>query len=64
MTAVRDVSEGEPIRRRSGIVILWPNEGETAWEIGRRYALPVDGVTGAGEKKRRIEAGKPIVLKL
>ena len=64
VTAVRDVSEGEPIRRHSGIVILWPNEGETAWEIGRRYALPVDGVTGAGEKKRRIEAGKPIVLKL
>ncbi|MGN0802245.1 MAG: DUF3794 domain-containing protein [Candidatus Faecivicinus sp.] len=63
-TIVRDVTEGEPIRRRSGIVILWPNEGETAWDIGRRYALSVDRVTGEGEKKRRIEAGKPIVLKL
>lgn len=64
MTAVQDVAEGNEIQRRSGIVILWPQEGENAWEIGKRYALPVAQVGGEGEKKRRIEAGKPIVLKI
>lgn len=64
ITVVRDVESGEMIQRRSGIVILWPEKGETAWEIGKRYALPVNSVAGADEKKRRIEAGKPIVLKV
>ena len=64
VTVVQDVKEGNAIQRRSGIVILWPDAGESAWEIGKRYALPVAQVTGEGEKKRRIEAGKPIVLKM
>jgi len=64
ITVVQDVTEGEPIRQRPGIVILWPNEGETAWEIGKRYALPVARVAGESEKKRRIEVGKPLVLKI
>lgn len=64
VTVVQDVSEGETIQRRSGIVILWPDEGESAWEIGKRYALPVAQIVGEGEKKRRIEAGKPIILKM
>lgn len=63
-TVVQDAASGQPIQRRSGIVILWPGEGETAWEIGKRYALSVAGIVGDGEAKRRIEPGKPIVLKL
>lgn len=63
-TVVQDIAEGAPIQRRSGIVILWPNEGETGWEIGKRYAMPVDSVVGEGDRKRKIEAGKPIVLKM
>lgn len=63
-TVVEDVAEGAPIQRRSGIVILWPNEGESGWEIGKRYALPVERVVGEGDAKRRIDAGKPLVLKL
>lgn len=64
VTLVQDVEEGEPMQRRSGIVILWPEEGETAWDIGKRYALPVSQVSGENDKKRRIEAGKPVVLKI
>lgn len=64
LTVVEEVEEGNPIQRRSGIVILWPNDGESAWDIGRRYALPVESVVGSGEKKRKVEAGKPIVLKI
>ena len=61
---VQDVTEGDPIGKRPGIVILWPAENESAWDIGKRYALPVEGVTGEGDKKRRIEPGKPVVLRL
>lgn len=64
VTVVQDVTEGEPIVKRPGIVILWPDSDENAWEIGKRYALPVERVTGEGEAKRKIEPGKPLVLKL
>ena len=63
-TVVQDAAEGEPVAKRPGIVILWPAEGENAWDIGKRYAIPVGSVTGEGEKKRRIEPGKPVVLRL
>ena len=54
---VEEVEEGEPIQRRSGIVIRWPDAGETAWDIGKRYAVPLEGV---GE----IEPGRPVVVKV
>lgn len=63
-TAVQEITEGEPMARRPGIVVVWPSEGESAWEIGKKYALPAEAVAGTGEKKRRIEPGKPIVLKM
>ena len=61
-TVVRSVEEGEPLRRRAGIVLLWPEEGETAWEIGKRYAMAVDDVTGGGA--RALQPGQPVLLKL
>ena len=64
VTVVQRVSEGEPVVKKPGIVLLWPEEGETAWDIGRRYALPVETVAGTEENPRKIEAGKPIMLKL
>lgn len=54
---VEEVEEDEPLVRRSGIVIRWPDADETAWDIAKRYAVPVDSV---GE----IEAGRPVVVKV
>ena len=54
---VGEIAEGEPVQRRAGIVIRWPEAGETAWDIGKRYGVPADCVGEA-------EAGKPVVLKV
>ena len=54
---VSEIGEGEPLQRRPGIVIRWPEAGETAWDIGKRYAVPAESV---GE----VEAGKPVVVKV
>ena len=54
---VEEVEEDAPVPRRPGIVVRWPDADETAWDIGKRYAVPVDAV---GE----IEAGKPVVVKI
>ena len=54
---VTDVTESGPLVRQSGIVIVWPEAGEDAWSIARRYAIPS---TQAAEA----QAGKALVLKL
>ena len=57
LDVVEEIEAGEPIQRRPGIVIRWPEPGETAWDIGKRYAISVEGV---GE----IEPGRPVVIKV
>ena len=54
---VTGVSEGAPIRRSPGIVIVWPGEGEDGWSLGRRYAIPAAQATEAS-------VGRPLVLKV
>ena len=54
---VSEVEEGAPIVRQPGIVIVWPAEGDTAWTLGRRYAIPAARAEG-------IAPGKPLVLKV
>lgn len=58
MEAVLEVEEGEAVEKRPGIVILWPEEGQTAWDICKHYSLPSEAVEG------KIEPGKPVVLKI
>jgi len=54
---VEEIEEEAPILRRPGIVVRWPEAGETAWDIGKRYAVPTEAV-GA------IEPGKPVIVKV
>lgn len=49
--------EDEPLRRRPGIVIRWPEAGESQWDIGKRYAVPVEQVALP-------EPGKPVVVRV
>lgn len=55
VSLVTGVEQGEPIERRPGIVIVWPDPGENAWSIGRRYAIPA-------AQAEAVTAGKPLVL--
>ena len=57
VSLVTDVTEGAPLERRPGIVIVWPEPGEDAWTIARRYAIPAAQTAG-------VTAGKAMVLKV
>ena len=59
VSVVEEVEEDDdaPIRRRPGIVVAWPDAGETAWDIGKRYAVPVGQI-------EKVEAGEPVVVKV
>lgn len=54
---VTDVQSGAPLQRQPGIVIVWPEAGEDAWSIGRKYAIPSEQAQEAAE-------GKALVLKV
>jgi hypothetical protein len=49
-----EMEEAEP--ERSGILIIWPQPGDTAWSIGEKHRV-AQSVIGA------VEPGKPIVLR-
>lgn len=56
-----DVREGDAIERRTGFVIFWPEAGDDAWMIGRRYHVGEESVKRSAENGE-VEAGKPIVI--
>ena len=56
VSMVTGIETGEPLKRRPGIVIVWPEVGEDAWAIGRRYAIPAEQAADAAP-------GKALVLK-
>lgn len=57
---IADVEEGEALQRRAGYVIYWPEKGEDAWKVAKRYAVPEDTLPVEGA----IEADKPLVLRI
>jgi hypothetical protein len=50
-----EAAEGEP--GKSGILVVWPQEGDTAWSIGERHRV-------AQSRVGAVEPGKPIVLRV
>jgi len=60
---VKNIEEGKPQRRRPGYVILWPEENEDTWQIGKRYAIPEAQVLACADGGC-ISEGKPLVLKI
>ena len=60
---VSDLQEGEVRQRKSGYIICWPEEGETAWSIGRRYGIAAD-VVSESTAEQKIVPGQPLVLRV
>ena len=63
VTVVRDLKEGEDAPRRPGSVICWPEAGDDAWSIGRRYGISEESVEeSAPEGGMRM--GQPMILRI
>jgi hypothetical protein len=57
MTIVEGVEAAEGEAGAGGILIVWPQAGDTAWSIGRRHRV-------AQARVGAVEPGKPIVLRV
>ncbi len=60
---VTGVEEGESVPRRPGYIICWPEPGEDAWSIGRRYGVPEEAVL-EGAPEGKVVSGHPLVLRV
>ena len=54
---VESIEEGEEIVKKPGVVIFWPEQGEDAWSVGKRYGVMTEAVS-------EIKPGKPVILKM
>jgi hypothetical protein len=61
--ALVDAEASEPPRRRGGITLVWPEEGASAWSIGKKYRLPVEKIVAANGGKEQIVSGKALALR-
>jgi hypothetical protein len=57
MAVVDSLEEVELEPGRSGILIVWPQAGDTAWTLGERHRV-------AQARIGAVEAGKPVVLRV
>ncbi len=60
---VSAIESGACAPRRPGYVIAWPDAGDDAWSIGKRYGIPADRVE-SGTPDGEIAAGKPVILRI
>ena len=60
---VRDLKETEAAPRKPGYVICWPEAGEDAWAIGRRYGVCEESVV-QGAPEGKILPGQPLILRI
>ena len=63
LTLVAAVEEGERVPRRPGYIVCWPESGEDAWDIGRRYGVPESAVL-EGVAEGKLRSGQPLVLRI
>lgn len=59
---VTELTQGARIERRSGYILYWPERGESKWDVGKRYAVPMKNV--GEEDEMQLEAGRPLVLRI
>ena len=52
-----DVEAGAEIRKKPGYVIFWPEGGEDAWTVGKRYGVET---TAVGP----VKPGEPVIVKI
>ena len=57
-----EVEPGAEQLRKPGYVICWPEEGEDAWSIGKRYGVSAAAVAEGSNGK--INCGTPLVLRI
>ena len=60
---VTGMEAGESTPRRPGYIVCWPESGEDAWDVGKRYGVPESAVL-EGAPDGKLRSGSPLVLRI
>ena len=61
---VNDVSEGELLKKRPGVILYWPTAEDSLWSIGRRYSVPVNDIKQMNGGSEAINQGRALVIRI
>ena len=56
-------AEGENARAK-GVLLVWPQAGESAWSIGKKYRAPMKTVVRANRDSDALSPGRALVIRL
>jgi len=58
-----EISEGDGLKKKPGIIIVWPDNTDTVWSIAKKYSLPSEYIASlwCGDTA---EPGKAMVIKI
>ena len=60
---VTGMEAGESAPRRPGYIVCWPESGEEAWDVGKRYGVPERAVL-EGAVDGKLRSGQALVLRI
>ena len=60
----RDAEQAPAQKRASGLLIHWPEQGETTWNIGKRYVLPIQKIADISGEDGTLSPDQPIVIRV
>ncbi len=63
-TLAIDVSEGESVKKRPGIIIVWPSADDSVWNIAKRYRTAPSEIKKINGGSESLEIGKSLIIKI
>lgn len=59
-----DITEGEEVRKRPGIIMFWPSQGDSLWSVGKRYNVSQEDMKRMNGDSEIVEPGKVMLIKI
>jgi len=61
---IGSVSETDALRKRPGIILVWPGEGDSLWSIAKKYSLPTDTLKEMNGGTGDIDTGRALMIRI
>ena len=60
---VSEITEGAAIKKKPGIILIWPSAQDDMWSVGKRYGISPEALAGMNGGAQETIPGKAMVIK-
>ena len=64
MFVAEDISEGDMLKKRPGVIMFWPSQDDSLWTVGKRYNVSQENIKRMNRGAETVEAGKAMIIKI